>query len=87
VKKMAKEEKEEKISRGEQAWTIQGVEGIDIDRLLDLYKKTLDVKNEAVATRIAAEALASESTAFQNTALESTAFIAAQAVSRLVKSQ
>lgn len=66
-------------------WPLQGNVGLDLQRLVELYKASLREKGDENALTVTAEAIASESTALANPAAEAAAFISAQAISELAR--
>jgi hypothetical protein len=60
-------------------WMINGAVGVDMKKLVELYRQA-SVGGKASALTITAEALAAESTALANPAAEASAFVAAQSI-------
>jgi hypothetical protein len=58
-------------------------EGVNIERLIALYKEAVNLKDQNFAKTFVAEAVTSESTAMHNMALESTSRLLATAISKL----
>jgi hypothetical protein len=59
---------------------------VNIEELVALYKECTEMKGDAFARTIVAEAITSESTAVHNLAMETTATLLATAVAKLARS-